>query len=413
MKQHPYDPAQAEQLRSEFPIFRNHPGLVYFDNAATTHKPDAVVAAERYFYEHQNASVHRGAYRLADEATRLIEGVRENIRQWLNAPDAAGIIFTAGATESINLVAQGFLGERLDAGDAVVITAMEHHANLIPWQQICRQKKARLLVAGIRPDGSLELEHLENLIKSEAGKVKMLALTHISNTLGTVNPLHLIIPPAHRYGVPVLVDAAQSIVTHTPDLAALDADFLVFSGHKMFGPSGTGILYGKKQWLDAMQAVRFGGGMIRDVSFENTLFAPPPHRFEAGTPNMAGIAGLGAAVDWLRRIGKERFRQHNEHLLSYAQNRLREIPELRIIGEAPEKSGIISLLSGSIHPHDLATFLDQKQICVRAGHHCTQPLMDLLEIPGTVRVSFSVYNTVEEIDLMVEALHAARAFFGG
>lgn len=412
-KESHYDPELAKNLRQEFPIFRYHPGLVYLDNAATTQKPDAVIAAERFFYEHQNANVHRGAYRLADEATRLIEGVREAVRQWLNAPDVSEIIFTAGATEGINLVARGFLGERLEAGDAVVVTAMEHHANLIPWQQICRQKGARLLVAGLSPDGSLDLEDLENQFKKETGRVKMLAITHISNTLGTVNPLHLIVPMAHRYGVPVLVDAAQSIVTHTPDVAALGADFLVFSGHKMFGPTGTGILYGKKQWLNVMQPMRLGGGMIRDVSFENTVLAPAPQKFEAGTPNMAGIAGLGAAVEWIGRFGSDFFRLHGAYLLQYAQERLCGVPGLRFIGRAPEQSGIVSFLLEPVHPHDLATFLDQQQICARAGHHCTQPLMDLLEIPGTVRVSFSVYNTAEEIDLLAEALHAARAFFGG
>lgn len=412
MKEEVYDPTPAKSIRQEFPIFRNHPALIYLDNAATTQKPDVVVAAERFFYENQNANTHRGAYRLADEATRLIEAVRENIRHWLNAAETAEIIFTGGTTDGINLVARGFLDDRLESDDAVIVTAMEHHANLVPWQQICRQKNARLLVAGIAPDGSLDLEQLENQLKSEAGRVKMLAVTHISNTLGTVNPLDRIIPLAHRYGAPVLVDAAQSMVTHTPDVAALDVDFLVFSGHKIFGPTGTGILYGKRQWLDAMQPVRFGGGMIRDVSFENTLFAPPPQKFEAGTLNLAGIAGMGAATDWIRRIGSDVLRQHSAYLLQYAQEKLRAIPGLRIIGEAPEKSGLISFLVDHIHPHDLATFLDQRHICVRAGHHCTQPLMDLLEIPGTVRVSFSVYNTAEEMDALEEALHAAGAFFG-
>lgn len=401
----------SASLRHDFPIFRHQPELVYLDSAATTQKPAVVVEAERYFYEHLNANVHRGAYRLADEATDAYEAVREKARFLLNAPDARQIIFTSGTTAGINLVAQSFAAARVAEGDAILISAMEHHANLIPWQQVCLRNKARLLVAPISPEGVLDMTAFEKLLRNEEGRVKIVAVSHVSNTLGTVNPIADIIALAHRYGAVVLVDAAQSVATHALDVAALDADFLVFSGHKMFGPTGTGILYGKRQWLDAMAPWQFGGGMIREVTFEKTTFAPSPQKFEAGTPNLAGVFGLGAAIDWIRQTGRDAIARHVRELLEYATARLQAIEALRIIGQAPEKSGIISFLFDDIHPHDLATFLDQRHICVRAGHHCTQPLMDFLEIPGTVRASFSIYNSVEEVDRLADALKSARGFF--
>lgn len=411
MKQAPQHPASPASLRQAFPIFRRHPELVYLDSAATTQKPESVMDAERHFYEHTNANVHRGAYRLADEASRLYESVREKVRHLLHASDARQIVFTSGATAGINLVAQGFAADLLTPGDAILISAMEHHANLIPWQQVCQQKQARLLVIPVSPAGVLDLEAMEHQLEQEAGRVKMLAVTHISNTLGTVNPIREIIELAHRHGARVLIDAAQSVSTHQLDVQALELDFLVFSGHKMFGPTGTGILYGKPEWLEAMRPVQFGGGMIRDVQFEKTVFAPPPQRFEAGTPNLAGIAGLGAAVDWIQETGQEVLARHATQLLDLATDLLPTIPGLRIIGQAPEKSGILSFVFDDIHPHDMATFLDRQHICVRAGHHCTQPLMDFLEIPGTVRASFSIYNTPEEIEWLAKSLREARTFF--
>ncbi|MBV6441432.1 MAG: cysteine desulfurase [Haliscomenobacteraceae bacterium CHB4] len=399
-------------FRHEFPIFQRHPDLVYLDSAATTQKPETVIEAERYFYEHLNANVHRGAYRLADEATTAYEAVREKMRVLLNVRDASEIIFTSGTTAGINLVAHCFAAVQISEGDAVVVSAMEHHANLIPWQQVCLRNKAKLLVVPVSPDGVLDMAEYENLLANEKVQVKMVAISHVSNALGTINPIESIVRLAQRHGAAVLVDAAQSIASHTLDVQALDLDFLVFSGHKMFGPTGTGVLYGKEKWLDAMPPWQFGGSMIRDVTFERTLFAPPPQKFEAGTPNLAGVAGLGAAVDWIQKTGRETIARHMRSLLEYATHRLNTVPGLRIIGQAPEKSGIISFLLDGIHPHDLSTFLDQSQICIRAGHHCAQPLMDLLEIPGTVRASFSIYNSEAEIDRLVEALHTAREFFG-
>lgn len=398
-------------LRHEFPIFQHHPELAYLDNAATTQKLRAVIEAERFFYENLNANVHRGAYRLADEATAAYEAVREKMRAFLNAPSARQIIFTSGTTAGINLVAQSFAAEKISEGEAILVSAMEHHANLIPWQQVCLKNKGRLLVAPVSPEGILEMAAFEKILKNEAGRVKIVAISHISNVLGTVNPIAEVISLAHQYDAAVLVDAAQSVTTHSLDVQALDADFLVFSGHKTFGPTGTGILYGKEKWLDAMPPAQFGGGMIRDVTFEKTAFAPAPQKFEPGTPNLAGIVGLGAAIDWVEKIGRENIAWHIQSLLEYATDRLQEIPGLRIIGQTQEKSGIVSFLLGDIHPHDVATFLDQKNICVRAGHHCAQPLMVFLEIPGTLRASFSIYNSEAEIDRLVEVLEEARAFF--
>ncbi|MDZ4706001.1 MAG: cysteine desulfurase [Saprospiraceae bacterium] len=400
-------------IRHEFPLLRHHPELIYLDNAATTQKPDAVLEAERLFYEHHNANAHRGVYRLAAEATDLYEGVREKVRSFLNARSVREIIYTSGTTAGINLVAQSYAAHQLSAGDAILISAMEHHANLIPWQQVCLQNRGRLLVTRVTREGMLDLAVFEKQLIAENGRIKLVAITHVSNTLGTLNPIIEIIALAHRYGAVVLVDAAQSVVTHPPDVQALDADFLVFSGHKMFAPTGTGILYGKENLLEAMPPCYFGGGMIRDVTFEQTTFAPLPSKFEPGTPNLAGIAGLGAAIDWLQKTGSEAINRHVQQLLEYATTRLQSMPGLRIIGQTPQKSGIISFLPDNIHPHDIATFLDQRQICVRAGHHCTQPLMDFLEIPGTVRASFTAYNTIDEVDRFVEALSDAQQFFGG
>jgi cysteine desulfurase/selenocysteine lyase len=399
-------------MRQDFPIFRHHPELIYLDNAATTHKPDAVLEAERLFYEHHNANAHRGAYRLAAEATDLYEGVREKVRRFLNARNVREIIYTSGATAGINLVAQSYAAHQLSAGDAILISAMEHHANLIPWQQVCLRNKGRLLVTPVTREGVLDMATFEKQLIAENGRIKLVAITHVSNTLGTLNPIPEIIALAHRYGAVVLVDAAQSIVTHPPDVQAFDADFLVFSGHKMFAPTGTGILYGKEKLLEAMPPWCFGGGMIREVTFEQTTFAPLPSKFESGTPNLAGITGLGAAIDWLQKTGSATINEHVQQLLEYATPRLQRIPGLQIIGQAPQKSGIISFLIDGIHPHDLATYLDQRQICVRAGHHCTQPLMDFLEIPGTVRASFTCYNTKGEVNQLVEALSDAQHFFG-
>lgn len=391
----------ASSVRKQFPVFTHFPDLVYLDSAATTQKPYIVLALEQEYYERHNANVHRGIYRLAAEATALYEGTRERSARFLNAPQAKQIIFTSGTTDGINLVAQCFALPRLEAGDQLLISAMEHHSNLIPWQQVCLAKKAELKVIPFWPNGELDLQALQELLNP---RVKLLALTHISNTLGSINPIETIIPLAHAQGIPVLIDAAQSIVSHKIDVQALDVDFLVFSGHKLFGPTGTGVLYGKEKWLNEMPPYRFGGEMIRDVTFERTLFAPIPQKFEAGTPNIAGVATLASAMDFVEDLGQNNISTHLKRLLHVGTERLANIPGIQFYGEAAHKSGIISFTLEGIHPHDLATILGQKDICIRAGHHCTQPIMDFYEIPGTVRVSFSVYNVEEDVDKLAKGL---------
>lgn len=390
-----------QQIRQNFPVFQHFPNLVYLDSASTTQKPQVVIEAERNYYEQHNANVHRGIYRLAAEATALYEGSRERCARFLNAPQAKQVVFTSGTTDGVNLVAQCFALPRLEPGDQVLISAMEHHSNLIPWQQVCLAKKAELKVIPFNQQGELDLQALKDLLSP---KVKILALTHISNTLGTINPIAEIIELAHAQGVPVLVDAAQSISSHQIDVEALDVDFLVFSGHKIFGPTGTGVLYGKEKWLKEMPPYRFGGEMIRDVTFEKTTFAPIPHKFEAGTPNIAGVATLATALDFVESLGQNNIAAHLQTLLAAGMEKLRGIPGIQFYGEAAQKSGIISFTIDGIHPHDLATILGQQDICIRAGHHCTQPIMDFYDIPGTVRASFSVYNTLTDVNTLAEGV---------
>lgn len=400
----------ANAFRREFPLFGHYPGLVYLDSAATTQKPRTVIETERYFYEHQNANVHRGIYPLAAVATEVYEGVREKARSFLNAHRVQEIIFTSGTTDSINLVAQSFAAERLEEGDAVVVSALEHHSNLIPWQQACIHKKARLLVLPVDREGVLEVADLPRLLQEN--RVKLLAVSHVSNSLGTVNPIAEIIRLAHGYGVPVLVDAAQSAAGIPLDVQALEVDFLAFSSHKLFGPTGVGVLYGKAALLEQMPPYRFGGEMIRDVRFERSLFAGLPHKFEAGTPNMAGVAAFGAALDFVAAIDREQAARHGRALLAYATDALSRIPGLDIIGRASDKSGILSFVLDDAHPHDIATILGEQQVCIRAGHHCTQPLMDFLELPGTARASFSGYTTEEDIERLVRGIHTVKRVMG-
>jgi cysteine desulfurase / selenocysteine lyase len=388
-------------MRSKFPIFQNHPDLVYLDSASTTHKPQCVIDAEMNFYTNQNANIHRGVYGLAVASTQVYENTREKVRQFIGAKSKTEIIFTSGTTEGINLVAQCFALANVSEGDNIIISAMEHHANLIPWQQVCIQKKAKLRIIPINTEGVLEISTLDTLLDN---KTKIVALTHISNTLGTINPIEEIIKKAHQQNVPVLIDAAQSITSHILDVEALDVDFLVFSAHKLFGPTGIGILYGKEKYLNVMNPYKFGGDMIRDVSFEKTIFAPLPNKFEAGTPNIAGVVGLGAAIDFVENIGRTSINKHIQSLLTYAENKLSTIKNLEIIGKAPQKSGIISFVLRGIHPHDVASILSSQNIAIRAGHHCTQPIMDFFDLPGTNRVSFSIYNTFEDVDKLIEAL---------
>ena len=408
-----------KNIRTQFPIFKAHPDLVYLDSASTTQKPQSVIDAEMAFYQNFNANVHRGIYPLAAKATQVYEAVREQVRGFLNAPSVRNIIFTSGTTDAINLVATSFAADRVGAGDEIVITAMEHHANLIPWQQVCLKNKGKLVVIPINTappggmthcvKGELSLSDVGNAISE---RTKLVAVTHVSNTLGTVNPIADIIEIAHKKGVPVLLDVAQSVGSHFLDVQKLDVDFLAFSGHKLFGPTGVGVLYGKEHLLNDMTPYRFGGDMIRDVTFERTLFAPIPQKFEAGTPNMAGVIGLGAAIDFVENIGREAIHKHINELLDYATIELSKMDGLEIIGQAEEKSAIISFILRGCHPHDVATILGQQGVCIRAGHHCTQPIMDFYGIVSTIRASFSIYNTFEDIDRLVEGLKKVALIFG-
>lgn len=401
-----------KNIKTAFPIFSNTGGakdLIYLDNASTTQKPLQVIEAVRDYYSHFNANVHRGIYSIAQRATDTYEDVRRKVAGFLNAATPKEIVFTNGTTDGINLVAQSFLEPRLNRGDEVLISAMEHHANLIPWQVACQRKKAKLKVLPIDQEGNLVLEQLPKLL---GPKTKMMAIVHISNTLGTINPVEEIIRIARKYHVPVLVDAAQSMATREINVKNMDCDFLVFSGHKIFGPTGIGILYGKKEHLDHMEPNKFGGEMIRNVTFEKTEFDEPPYRFEGGTPNIAGVVGLGAAIDFIENLDRGVIEKQQKKLLEYATDKLSKIEKLRIIGKAKQKAGIISFTLDGIHPHDLATFLDEDRICVRAGHHCTQPLMEFFNVPATTRISFSIYNQLEEIDKLAESIKKVKRFFG-
>lgn len=396
------------QIRQDFPLLAQNEALVYLDNAATTHKPQSVIQAVSNFYTFQNATVRRGIYSLAAEATFTYEQVRAQVRDFIGANQSAEIIFTKSTTEGINLVATSFAENRLNAGDEILIAISEHHANLIPWQQVCFRKKARLLVIPMNERGELEIEKLPTLLSK---RTKLLAIAHISNSLGTIHPIETVIEMAHHQGVPVLVDAAQSVTHYPMDVKAWDCDFLVFSGHKMFAPTGIGILYGKSEHLQQMPPYQFGGEMIHSVTLEETIFAAAPAKFEAGTPNVEGAIGLGAAIKYIDNIGKPQIIRHLHDLRLYATDKLLAINGLQIIGTAPEKTAILSFILENIHPHDAATFLSEAGIAVRAGHHCTQLVMAFFNIPGTIRASFTIYNTPAEVDYLTDTLRTMQRFF--
>lgn len=394
-------------IRQDFPIFSGL-RLVYLDNAATTQKPASVIQAVHDFYTTKNATVRRSVYPLAASATQAYEQVRAGVQHFIGAASPHEIIFTSGVTEGINLVAQSFLAPRLKPGDEVLISMMEHHANLVPWQQLCQQYGAHLRVIPINEQGELRMDLLPELLNA---RTRMLAIAQVSNSLGTINPIAAIVQSARRYKIPVLVDAAQSIAHYPLDVQALDCDFLVFSGHKMFAPSGVGILYGKEAHLAQMPPWQTGGEMIQSVTLETALFAKPPARFEAGTPNIEGAIGLGAAINYLNALDQKAVAAHLEALRAYATERLLAIAGVHIIGTAAQKTAIVSFTIAGIHPHDAATFFGEAGIALRAGHHCTQPVMDFFQIPGTLRASFTIYNTIEEIDYLIETIGAARRFF--
>jgi len=392
-----------KEIRLQFPILTqkvNGKSLVYFDNAATSQKPSSVIDAISSYYEKENANIHRGVHSLSQNATNAYEQARKTISTYLNAESESEIIFTKGTTDSINLVASSF-GSMLNEGDEVVISAMEHHSNIVPWQLLEARKNIKLRVIPILKSGELDMSSIDTIFNS---KTKLVSIAHISNTLGIINPIKEIISKAHHFGAKVLIDGAQS-VQHLPvNLKDLDCDFYAFSGHKVFGPTGIGILYGKKEILNAMPPYQGGGDMIKRVSFEKTTFNEIPFKFEAGTPNIIGGIGLGKAIEFLETLNIEEVQKHEEELLLYAQNKLNEIDGMTIFGNSHQKTSVISFNVGSIHPFDIGTLLDKQGIAVRTGHHCTQPLMEFFNIPGTVRISFSMYNTKEEIDLCISSL---------
>lgn len=403
---------EVARLRADFPILAQRPHgrpLAYLDNANSTQKPRAVIDAESRFYATDYAGVHRAVYELAERATRAYEAGRQAVRRFLNAPDAHEVILLRGTTEAINLVASSFSRAHVGAGDEILITAMEHHSNLVPWQLACEAHGARLVVAPIDDAGALPLDELERRI---TGRTRIVAVAHVSNSLGTVNPVREIVEIAHAHGVPVLVDGAQSAPHMPVDVQALGCDFFAFSGHKLYGPSGIGALWGRRTLLEALPPWQGGGAMIENVTFEKTTYAGIPARFEAGTPNIAGAVGLGAAIEYVEAIGAERIAAHEQQLLAYATDALGEIPGLTIIGNAPEKAGVVSFVLDCAHPHDVATILDREGVAVRAGHHCAQPVMQRFGVPATVRASFGLYNTREDVDALVTGLRTVVEVFG-
>lgn len=393
-----------ERLRKEYPILEREVyghGLVYLDNAATTQTPREVVEAVENVYYRSKANVHRGVHYLSQEATEMLEATRERVRKFINAGAVEEIIFTRGTTEAINLVAASW-GESLADGDEILLTVMEHHADIVPWQLLQRHKRITIRPVPILADGSLDMDAFRSMLSP---KVKMVGVTHVSNVLGTVNPVAEIVAEAHRHGALVLVDGAQAVGHMQVDVRAIDADFYVFSSHKMYGPAGVGVLYGRRELLEAMPPYQGGGEMISHVSFDRTTFAELPYKFEAGTPDFVDIAAFHTAMDYMTRIGIDNIAAHEHELLQYVTPRMMEIPGMRIFGTAPGKSAIVSFLIGKAHHYDTGMLLDKLGIAVRTGHHCAQPLMQALGIEGTVRASFALYNTFDEADRLIAALH--------
>ncbi|PYJ12171.1 MAG: cysteine desulfurase [Verrucomicrobia bacterium] len=401
-----------QALREDFPILdqqvHGHP-LIYFDNAATTHKPKSVLDALRHYYERDNANVHRGLHELSSRATEAYEGARSRVAEYIGAADAGEIVFTRGTTESINLVAHAWGGKFLRSGDVILLTEMEHHSNLVPWQLLAQRAGARLRFVPVLDDGTLALDQLDELLTPE---VKLFAFTHVSNSLGTINPAADFCRKARNVGAVTLVDAAQSAGHMPVDVQEIGCDFLAFSGHKMGGPTGIGALYGRAEILESLPPWHGGGEMIVSVSLEKSSYKKPPHRFEAGTPNIAGAIGLAAAIDYLEGIGRAAIFEHDSRLARYALDRFAELPGMRVLGPAGERGAIVGFVMDAAHPHDLTTFADQRGLALRGGHHCNQPLMRRFGLPGTTRASFYFYNTTAEIDRMIDILRDATRFFG-
>lgn len=398
-------------IRDNFPILHqtvHGRPLVYLDNAATTQKPRTVIDTLDHYYEYDNANVHRGIHALSERATRDYENAREKVKGFINARSTHEIVFTRGTTESINLVAQSYARDRFDKGDEIIISAIEHHSNIVPWQLVCQQTGAVLRIVPMNDRGELDLEAYRALFNS---RTRLVALIHVSNALGTVNPVKEMITTAHGHDVPVLIDGAQAVAHIPVDVQDLDCDFYAFSGHKLFGPTGIGVLYGKEALLDAMPPYQGGGEMIKMVSFDKTEYAGLPHKFEAGTPNIAGAIGLGAAVDYFLQFDPASVSLHEHALLDRARRLGEAFDGLRIVGRAKDKVSIFSFVLDDVHPHDIGTILDREGIAIRAGHHCAMPVMQRLQLPATARASFSIYNTLEEVDVLFEGLTTVKGLF--
>jgi cysteine desulfurase/selenocysteine lyase len=406
------DRLDVAALRQDFPILarRIHgKPLVYLDNAATTQKPTAVIDAVAEMYRTSYGNIHRGVHLLSVEATDAYEAAREKVRAFVNAAEAREIVFVRGTTEGVNLVAQSFGRQRVGEGDEVVISALEHHSNIVPWQLLCEEKKARLKVIPIDRSGAVRIEELERLLTP---RTRIVSIAHVSNALGTLVPVRRIVEIAHAHGVPVLIDGAQAAPRLALDVREIGCDFYTFSSHKMYGSTGVGALYGRADLLDEMPPYQGGGDMISSVTFEKTTWNVLPYKFEAGTPNIAGAIGFGTAIDYLSKVGIEKVTAHEEELLSYATRTLTALPGLNVIGTAPEKIGVLSFTLDGIHPHDVGTVLDQEGIAIRTGHHCAQPVMEFFGIPATARASLALYNTPEEIDTLAEGIRKVQRMFG-
>ena len=401
----------VQRIRADFPVLQqtvNGKPLIYLDNSASSQVPQVVIDRGSIYLEQEHSNIHRGVHYLSQKATTAYEGAREKVRRFINARDVRECIFVRGATEGINLVMHGYGRKFIGAGDEIVISAMEHHANIVPWQMLCEEKGARLRVIPMNDAGELLLDEYDGLLNE---RTKPVSVMHVSNALGTINPVKEMIAHAHKYGVPVLIDGAQAAPHMPVDVQDLDCDFYAFSGHKMFAPTGSGIVYGKLELLDKMNPFQGGGDMIKTVTFEKTIYADPPNRFEAGTPAIASQIGLGAAIDYLNSIGPERAAAYEAELLRYATERVSAIEGVRIIGTAKNKASVLSFVIDDIHPHDIGTILDQEGIAVRAGHHCAQPVMQRFNVPATARASFAFYNTKEEIDVLARTIERVIEIF--
>jgi cysteine desulfurase/selenocysteine lyase len=407
----PKDNWDVERIREDFPVLSqtvNGKPLVYLDNAASSQVPEVVIDRGSKYLAEEHSNVHRGVHYLSQHATTAYEAAREKVKRFINAREAKECIFVRGTTEGINLVASSYGRKFIEEGDEIIVSGMEHHSNIIPWQVAAEERGAKIRVIPLNERGELIIDEYENLLNE---RTKMVAVAHVSNALGTVNPIKEMVATAHKFGVPVCVDAAQSVPHFRVDVQDLDCDFYAFSGHKMYGPTASGVVYGKREWLDQMPPYQTGGGMIRSVTFEKTTFAPIPDKFEAGTPAIAAAIGLGAAVDYINSIDFEAAARYERELLKYAERRLADIPGVKIIGTAGEKASVLSFTIDNIHPHDIGTILDQEGIAVRAGHHCAQPVMQFFDIPATARASFAFYNTKEEADKLADAVQKVIGVF--